>query len=245
MACFSKDKHMSNINIITGNIFNTRAQTIVNTVNCVGVMGAGIALECRLRYPQMFTKYQALCEDGTIQIGKLWLYKSSTPWILNFPTKKHWRHPSKEEYLHLGLQKFIQTFEEKGITSIAFPILGSLNGGIPTDTALQIMMQYLQMCAIPIEIYQYEPSAHDDTYESFRKAYLSLEDEYIHRHIGITQERLQILRAAMNNPDIRQLSQLGAVKNIGVTTIEKAYQFVIEALVTNDSTPEIVQGTLF
>lgn len=235
---------MSNINIIIGNIFNTHAQTIVNTVNCVGVMGAGIALECRLRHPNMFAKYQALCEDGTIQIGKLWLYKASNPWILNFPTKKHWRHPSKEEYLHLGLQKFVQTYEEKGITSIAFPILGSQHGGIPTDVALQIMMQYLQTCNIPIEIYHYDVSAHDDAYESFRNAYLSLEDEYINKHSGITKERLQILRTAMNNPSIKQLSQLGAVKNLGIITIEKAYRFVTEDLVAIDVVPEPVQEKL-
>ena len=75
------------LRVIDGNIFTSKCQTIVNTVNCVGVMGAGIALECRLRWPDMHTVYQDLCRQRQITIGKLWLYKSTDRWILNFPTK--------------------------------------------------------------------------------------------------------------------------------------------------------------
>lgn len=64
------------VQIVTGNIFTSECQTIVNTVNCVGVMGAGIALECRLRYPEMHDKYIALCTERKINIGLLWIYKS-------------------------------------------------------------------------------------------------------------------------------------------------------------------------
>ena len=76
------------IDIIEGNIFTTKCQVIVNTVNCVGVMGAGLALECRLRYPDMYSLYVDLCNVNKIDIGMLWLYSSTEPWILNFPTKK-------------------------------------------------------------------------------------------------------------------------------------------------------------
>ena len=71
------------------------------TVNCVGVMGKGIALVFKLRYPEMFDKYKVFCQSKMIGIGKLWLYKSeeSTQWVLNFPTKFHWKYPSKIEYL--------------------------------------------------------------------------------------------------------------------------------------------------
>ena len=60
------------INILKGNIFNTKCQTIVNTINCVGVMGAGIAYECKIRYPKMFERYQTLCNENQIQIGMIW-----------------------------------------------------------------------------------------------------------------------------------------------------------------------------
>ncbi len=101
---------MQNVLVRKGNIFSSRCQTIVNTVNCVGIMGAGIALECRLRYPLMFDQYAKLCADAKLDIGQLWIYRAPERWVLNFPTKKHWRYPSKVEYLHLGLQKFMQTY---------------------------------------------------------------------------------------------------------------------------------------
>ena len=130
---------MNNIKIVRGNIFNTKAQTIVNTVNCVGVMGKGIALVFKLRYPLMFDIYKGFCKSKQIGIGKLWLYKGEPeePWVLNFPTKFHWKYPSKLEYIELGLEKFVTTYKEKGITSIAFPMLGTNNGGLSKDEVFQ------------------------------------------------------------------------------------------------------------
>ena len=149
---------MSNITIINGNIFNTKAQTIVNTVNCVGVMGKGIALVFKLRYPAMFDIYQDFCKQGLIGIGKLWIYKGDArdPWVLNFPTKTHWKLPSEYEYIEKGLQKFVETYKEKGITSIAFPLLGANNGGLDGKKVEELMISYLSQCDIPIEIYRIE-----------------------------------------------------------------------------------------
>ena len=88
--CIVISKDMGTIKIIDGNIFNSKAQTIVNTVNCVGVMGKGIALVFKLRYPKLFEKYQELCRQRLIEVGKLWLYREEpdAPWVLSFPTKK-------------------------------------------------------------------------------------------------------------------------------------------------------------
>ena len=141
------------IQIVKGNIFESETQTIVNTVNCVGVMGKGIALEYKKRYPKMFTRYQELCNLKLIKTGKLWLFKDSDKWILNFPTKDHWRNPSEIDYLKIGLEKFVLTYKEKGITSISFPLLGASNGGIDPDVSLAIMYKYLKECDIPIFIY--------------------------------------------------------------------------------------------
>ena len=98
---------------IKGNIFNTSCQTLVNTVNCIGVMGKGIALECKLRFPPMFEKYKEYCEKKLIKPGSLQLWKESRPWILNFPTKLHWKDPSKIEYLEKGLEKFQKEYSNK------------------------------------------------------------------------------------------------------------------------------------
>ena len=117
------------LDIIKGNLFTSNRQTLVNTVNCVGVMGAGIALSFKIS--QMYERYVEICNSQLLDVGKLWLYKLEHRWVLNFPTKKYWKRASKIEFLQLGLQKFVDTYKEKGITSIAFPLLGTLNGGIP------------------------------------------------------------------------------------------------------------------
>lgn len=102
-----------------GTIFESQAQVIVNTVNCDGYMGKGLALAFKQRYPDMFAVYQQECKTGKLRIGRPTLYQKSTPWILNFPTKDHWRLPSKLEYLEKGLQFFVANYKKAGIKSIA------------------------------------------------------------------------------------------------------------------------------
>lgn len=142
---------MTTITIIrNGNIFNSQCKTLVNTINCVGVMGKGLALEMKKRYPIMFSQYKDFCDRKLIDIGKLWLYKDVTEeendnskWILNFPTKKHWKDNSEYEYIELGMKKFIETYEQKEIKTIAFPMLGCNNGKLNKDIVLEIMAKYL------------------------------------------------------------------------------------------------------
>lgn len=141
------------LQIIKGDIFESDAQTLVNTVNCVGVMGKGIALVFKQKYPKMFERYKELCNSKHIKIGSLWLYKGEKQWVLNFPTKDHWRNPTEVEYLKLGLKKFVETYEEKGITSISFPLLGATNGGLNPDVSLRIMTEYLKDVKIPVYIF--------------------------------------------------------------------------------------------
>src|SRR5206468_4250004 len=104
------------ISYVTGDLFSAPAKVLVNTVNVVGVMGKGIALRFKQIYPEMFREYQALCESGELQIGTLWIYRTPHKWILNFPTKKHWRDPSKPDYIEAGLKKFVASYSAQGIT---------------------------------------------------------------------------------------------------------------------------------
>jgi len=100
------------VKIISGNIFSSKCETIVNTVNCVGVMGAGIAFEFKLRYPEMYAAYVDLCNKNQINIGALWLYRDKSQSILNFPTKTDWRLPSRIEYIQAGLEEFVSSYKE-------------------------------------------------------------------------------------------------------------------------------------
>lgn len=212
------------INVIKGNIFTTSCQVVVNTTNCVGVMGAGIALECKLRYPEMYKKYVELCAAKKIDIGMLWIYKAQDRWILNFPTKKHWKYPSKEEYLHQGLEKFVATYKERGIESIAFPLLGADKGGIKPDVSLDIMTSYLNGLDLDIEIYKFDKNAKDDIYEGFKDWLNNNSVSYISSAAGISGSSVLKILEATNNTEICQLNQIASLKGVGIKTLEKIYK---------------------
>lgn len=142
------------ITYICGDIFSSKSQVLVNPVNCIGVMGAGLALNFKQQYPDMFSHYQTMCSENRIKPGCLWLYHSS-PWILCFPTKRHWRDRSRIEWIDVGLRNFIKIYKEKGIESIAFPKLGCGLGGLNFDRDVKPLMEhYLSDPPISIEIYK-------------------------------------------------------------------------------------------
>lgn len=139
---------------VQGTLFQSPAQTLVNTVNTVGVMGKGVALEFKRLFPEMYVQYRALCENGQFRVGQLWLYKTPQKWVLNFPTKEHWRAPSRLEYVEAGLQKFVQVYSDWGIHSIAFPALGCGNGQLNFEAQVRPLMErYLKNLPIDIFIY--------------------------------------------------------------------------------------------
>lgn len=140
------------IRYFEGTVFNVDTRAIVNTVNCTGVMGAGIALEFMLRYPNMYEDYEAKCNDKKIMIGKIDYFKNSDDRIIvNFPTKWHFKYPSKLIWIEKGLQDFVKTYEKQGVTSIAFPKLGTNNGGLNWQDVKILMEKYLSN--LDIEIY--------------------------------------------------------------------------------------------
>ncbi|MDQ3019634.1 MAG: macro domain-containing protein [Bacteroidota bacterium] len=222
---------MSSIKFIAGNIFTSNCQTIVNTVNCVGVMGAGIALEIRYRYPDMFNKYAELCKRNEIEIGKLWIYNipNTDRKILNFPTKKHWKYPSKIEYLEKGLQKFVSTFKEKGITSISFPLLGAQNGGIDPDISISIMEKYLSKCDIEIEIYEYDESAKDDLIDKFYDLFNHYDLEEIKNFLKVNSDTLLEIKNLILHHELNSLFQLTnkKIKGINKKNLQMFYNFLM------------------
>lgn len=142
------------ITYVAGDLFNSPAQVLTNTVNTAGVMGKGIAKRFKEIYPEMFAEYRDICERGKLKVGSLWLYKTVNKWILNFPTKQHWRHPSKEDYIEAGLKKFIAIYSKAGIHSIAFPALGCGNGELDFKTQVKPLMEkYLKRLPINVFIY--------------------------------------------------------------------------------------------
>jgi O-acetyl-ADP-ribose deacetylase (regulator of RNase III) len=146
------------IDYVVGDIFSARTQTIVNTVNTKGVMGKGLALAFKKRFPAMFQDYKERCARGEVRVGNPYLYKPSEPiahWILNFPTKDHWRRPSRIEWIRSGLEFFIEHYADWGVTSIAFPQLGTLNGKLAWEVVRPQMDELLAPLPIDVLVYSF------------------------------------------------------------------------------------------
>lgn len=142
------------IRVLIGDIFQSKAETIVNTVNCVGIMGKGIAAQFKKQFPAMYEDYKKRCDDGYVQVGKPYLYSDKSGIsIINFPTKNHWRSPSQLNDIIHGLNSFITHVKEWRVTSIAMPPLGCGNGGLEWSIVGPLMYQKLSGLHIPIEIY--------------------------------------------------------------------------------------------
>ncbi len=147
------------IKYIKGDLFNSPAKILVNTVNTVGVMGKGVALEFKRRYPEMFYRYKQLCEKQCLDVGTLYLWRKEKKWVLLFPTKKNWRNPSKLEYIEMGLKKLVENWDKLGADSIAFPRLGCGNGGLDWNDVRPLMEKYLKN--LPLNIYIYVDNYED------------------------------------------------------------------------------------
>lgn len=118
----------------TGNLLQSGAEALVNTVNCIGYMGKGIALQFKKAFPENFTAYQRACKVGKVKPGNMFIFETGTitnpKYIINFPTKRHWREKSRVQYIEAGLDALVNDVESLGIQSIAVPPLGAGYGGL-------------------------------------------------------------------------------------------------------------------
>lgn len=145
---------MTHLTVTIGDLFTSRAQTLVNTVNCVGVMGKGIALGFKQRFPEMYSDYEARCRRGEVRLGEPYLYKQERlPWVLNFPTKDHWRGLSRISDIVRGLEFLAAHYSEWGIISLAVPPLGCGNGQLDWTVVGPTLFRHLSKLEIPVELY--------------------------------------------------------------------------------------------
>ncbi len=122
------------IRFTQGNLLEARAEALVNTVNTVGVMGKGIALMFKERFRENFRRYAAACKAGEVRVGTMFVTETGEldcpRWIINFPTKQHWRAPSRLEWVEEGLRDLRRFLVENQVRSVAIPPLGAGNGGL-------------------------------------------------------------------------------------------------------------------
>ena len=149
---------LSNIIFMTGSIFTTSCNCMVNPVNTVGVMGGGLAREFKRKFPHMYTLYREACVQDKLHVGSIMFYRQkveATNIICLFPTKQHWRDPSTTEYIEDGLRAFVKYYPSWHITSVAFPKLGCGLGGLDWSYHVRpLMIKYLDGLPIPVEIYE-------------------------------------------------------------------------------------------
>ena len=140
--------------ILVGDILQSKAQTLINTVNCVGIMGKGIALEFKKRFPEMFDDYVERCERKEVKPGVPYLYMILLPpQIINFPTKDHWKSVSRITDIERGLQLLLSRYKEWGITSLAIPPLGCGNGQLEWKAVGPLIYRYASQMDISVELY--------------------------------------------------------------------------------------------
>lgn len=150
------------IHYITGNLLDSKAQALVNTVNTKGVMGKGVALQFKNQFPENTKLYQKAVKSNSIDIGKLLITRDKSlhtgeKIIINFPTKTDWRKPSEYIYIEEGLKHLVQIIKEQKIQSVALPPLGAGQGGLNWIKVKALLEQYLSpLC---IEVYIYEPNS--------------------------------------------------------------------------------------
>ena len=149
-----KRKRERVIHYVKGDLFEAPAITLVNPVNCVGVMGKGLALEFKRRFSEMYRQYLKLCVQGKVKVGQLNLVQDGFTKILLFPTKEHWKNPSSLAYIEAGLDAFSKSYHEMGIDLIAFPKLGCGCGGLEWEEVKRLMEKYLT--PLPIDVLVYE-----------------------------------------------------------------------------------------
>lgn len=142
------------IKVLVGNMFESKMTTLVNTVNCVGVMGKGIAQVVKKKYPQMFDDYVRRCRSKQVRLGEPYHYSDLTGIsIVNFPTKGHWKSTTRVSDVRNGLKFFVDHVGEWEIESVAFPPLGCGNGGLEWKQVGPLMYSSLKDLEIPVEIY--------------------------------------------------------------------------------------------
>jgi O-acetyl-ADP-ribose deacetylase (regulator of RNase III)/uncharacterized protein YwgA len=158
------------IEVRKGDLFASGAQTLVNTVNTAGVMGKGVALAFKQRFPEMYRDYVERCNRGAVHLGQPYLWQPLVePWVLNFPTKAHWRKPSSLESIVEGLRFLEAHYREWGVTSLAVPPLGCGHGGLEWRVVGPTLYTHLARLDVPVALY----APFDTPHGQLTPAYLS------------------------------------------------------------------------
>lgn len=211
------------IEYLDGTVFNAPVKSCVNTVNTVGFMGAGLALEFALRYPELLEDYEKKCANKMIQLGKMDYFNvDDKTKIINFPTKGHFKYPSRIAWIESGLKDFVQTYQKNGVTSVAFPRLGCANGGLNWAEVKPLMEKYLGLLDIPVYIcldkLPYAEGVEKEMVDKFNKTDI----EIFAKACGLTKKQYELLT---DSKPLQRFWHLSKKSGIGVKTYNRLFNY--------------------
>lgn len=210
------------IKYLEGTVFNTDADAIVNTINCVGVMNAGIALEYGLRYPELLKDYEQKCKNKEITVGHIYYFQDKDKLIVNFPTKWHFKYPSKIEWIEDGLRDFVKTYKQHNIKSIAFAKLGTLNGGLDWNKVKILMEKYLGNLDIPVYICLDNKKEAEGLEKEMLEVFNNMSSMDLKENIRLTSQQLETLEQSM---PINRFWKIKELDGIGPTTYKNLFNY--------------------
>ncbi|MDE6064904.1 MAG: macro domain-containing protein [Lachnospiraceae bacterium] len=147
------------VEYVKGNMFECNADCLINTVNCEGYMGKGVAYQFKMKFPENNKAYMKACKSGELTVGKVHYYVEEGITIINFPTKNKWRENSKIEYIEKGMNAFVEVLPELGVRKIAIPPLGCGNGGLIWSEVKNIIENKIAGFSDQYDFVIFEPSA--------------------------------------------------------------------------------------
>lgn len=213
--------------VVGASIFDSQCDYLTNTINTAGAMGAGLALEFRLRVPEMYEVYKQKCKRQEIKIGQYWIYNKPNRLgkkILNFPVKKGFNHPSKWEYIIEGLTYFVKNYCSDNISSIAMPTLGARLGKLDAEGVLIVMEEELQDLPITIEVYN--RYGQDRLTKWVKKAISEMSTCEISKEFDLPLARSELLKSRVSEAFL--LSDLVVFHKMSVNLVQKLYDFGYE-----------------
>lgn len=204
-------------------VFNSNCDAIVNTVNCVGVMGAGLALEFALRYPNMLKQYVKDCENKLVETGKVNLYIDDGQIILNFPTKFHWKYPSKIEWIEKGLDYISQNYKSWNVKSIALPPLGCSNGGLNFDKDVKPLIETKLTKLEILVVVCIDPGYPEGKEKQMLELFSKTDLEQLCSFLKITGKAKEGLM--LNRSLIKRFFEIGLIPGLGKVSYEKLFKY--------------------
>lgn len=210
------------LKVTESTVFNTGADCIVNTINCVGFMGKGIALEFALRYPKLEEAYISDCKKRLIHTGQVYFYEIDGQKIINFPTKFHFKYPSQMIWIEQGLEYFVNNYKKWGIKSVAFPLLGANNGGLNKAEVEELMQKYLS--SLDIDVYICHSTLLEGKELEMVNKFRDLDFYELRKYVRLSDKQLSALKSLQ--PNIRRFVNILETDGIGITKYKEIFQLL-------------------